>query len=665
MASGTSERTAAIAPEAPRGPAWRPAAGRGLLITGAVYAAAALASISGVPKLAVVITAVAAAGGIAVTAVLTTHTGPAAAWVSACGASAAGWLAYAVAAGPRSYPAIAGIIVPAAILIWLWPVLRAHEARLAEAERRRQAEAAAAAESRRWPELLARIGHQGIQFVQRDSTLCGYRVRLHLPRSGKVTYTQLANARERLEVAARMRHGSLRFERGSSGAHEVILHVSERDVLAETIPLPVGSRSLTINQPIPIGVYEDGTVCALTLREVATLIVGLRGQGKSNLLNVLIAQLARCVDVLPWAIDLKGGRMAGPWLMPWLAHKTPNPVLDWVATTREEAEIMIRAGLRAIEARSKSGSGGEKIIPSEHQPAILLIVDEAAVILGYGMGGPRTSLEGTTNTTLAGLMTQLTVTGRSEAVDPILATQRGSVTMTGSGDLKSQCGLRIGLGVATEADARLIIPDDVHIAADLARLTHPGSGIVQQGKTGRVLPVKFYRIEHDLIGPIAERTGWIRPGPDPLLAEALGPEYATRWSGERAGHLPRIAGYSAGKPVTVPPGATDRKFQQIIADLTDVDQSATVTAGGRTGNNPTLSHNDEPPSTEAPHPARHRMRDFIRRNGARGTTPAIITRLFELEKLGVTGQTVQRWLTEDEAAGLVERTSRGKWRARD
>jgi hypothetical protein len=62
------------------------------------------------------------------------------------------------------------------------------------------------------------------------------------------------------------------------------------------------------------------------------------------------------------------------------------------------------------------------------------------------------------------------MTGRSEAVDLIMATQRGTATMTwGSVDLKSQCALRIGLGVA-KADAQLIIPDDVRIGADLARL---------------------------------------------------------------------------------------------------------------------------------------------------------------------------------------------------
>jgi hypothetical protein len=48
-----------------------------------------------------------------------------------------------------------------------------------------------------------------------------------------------------------------------------------------------------------------------------------------------------------------------------------------------------------------------------------------------------------------------------------MATQRGTVTMTGSADLKSQCALRIGVGVA-KADAQLIVPDDARIAADFA-----------------------------------------------------------------------------------------------------------------------------------------------------------------------------------------------------
>src|SRR6185437_15708734 len=130
----------------------------------------------------------------------------------------------------------------------------------------------------------------------------------------------------------------------------------------------------------------------------------------------------------------------------------------------------------------------------------------------------------------------------------------------GSADLKSQCALRIGLGVASRNDAQLIIPDDAQIATDLARLGHPGTGIVQQGKNGRVLPVKFYRIEHEMISEIAERYGHVRPGPDKLLEEALGDDYRTRWSPGRIARIPGVgsrplvpalpAGPSAAAPQT-------------------------------------------------------------------------------------------------------------------
>jgi hypothetical protein len=565
-----------------------------------------------------------------------------AAWTAAAGACAAGWAAYAAIAGPWSWPAVSGLVVPAVILAPLWPAVRAHEARLEEAERRRAAAAAAAAGARKWPGLLARIGHKGVQFVDREDTRSGYKVRLRLPAHGRTTYTALSGARERLEVAARARRGSLRFEQvPGAGAHEVILHVSERDVLAEEIPLPVDNRTLTITRPLPVGLYEDGTVCALTLREVAALIVGLRGSGKSTLLHVLIAQLARCVDAVIFVIDLKGGRMATPWLRPWLDARTPRPVIDWLATTREEAEIMLQACLRGIDARSRSGSGGEKIIPSARQPAIILIIDEMAVIFGHNTGGPRTSDEGVTNAQLVRLAKQITLTGRSEAIDPVFATQRGTVTMTGDGDLKSQCGLRIGLGVATEADARLVIPDNIHIAADLAQLVHPGSGIVQV-KQGRVSPVKFYRITEEDIAAIAALTGHWRPAPDQVLKDAFGPEYAARWT-ERGGYL--VPTVPAGAPAVAPPGVGQDEFEAIVAsNLRDIDQPV-----------------GSMPGDEAS-PARRRMRAFMQRS-PRGVMPSAIVKLLETEKMPVSRSTVHRWLREDEAAGLVEPTGKfGMWR---
>jgi heme exporter protein D len=622
------------------------------IVTVAVAAAGWLIGAAAAPLwLTGAVTATAATA--AVIAVLA-RTGPgvAAAYALACALAACGWLVFVDVASPRAWLAIAILATAAPVLGALYPAVLRHQAKLAqEAHRLAELERMKAAQ-RKWPGLLDRLGYPGISLRGEVTTRSGQTLRLGLPVSGKVRYGTLAEATERIEIAARLRRGAIRVERGGR-ADEVLLHVAERDVLAESIPLPGESSPLTINWPLPVGLHEDGTVCAVTLREVAALIVGLRGSGKSNLINVLIAQLARCQDAVIFMIDLKGGRTALPWLRPWLDGAAARPVIDWVATTRDEAERMLRAVLRGIDARAHSGAGGEKITPSPRLPAVILIIEEVAVIFGMN-SGPRSSLEGTTNATLAGLGTQITQLGRSEAIDPVMVTQRGAITMIGSGDLKSQCALRIGLGVATEADARLLIPDDVHMAADLARLIHPGSGIVQ-ARSGRPVPVKFYRLTHDRIAGIAANAAAHRPAVDPMLAAALGPDYAHRWSPERAGHLPppvaevpsaapsyaqeaQVAQVAQTAQVPTMRAATDREFAEIIAGLGSSEEGSTL--------------------------ARKRLLELLDGTGVMGATPMRLLAMLEVEGLAPTRESLDRWLAEEESAGRVMRASYGRWKTR-
>jgi hypothetical protein len=646
MSLRTSDDPPVTADRRPRlisAPAWRRALAFGPLITGAVYVAGTLISMLSLPGLMVLVGCIVVGAALILAAVLTTSSGLSAAHASGCGIIVAAWLAYACASPPWAWPVAVALLVPAAALIPLYPAARARGDRAAQDARKAIEAAALTKQQRKWPDLLERIGHKGVSFAAQEDTLAGYKVHLRLPGSGRVTYSGLAPATEQLEVAARLRHGSLRFERGDQ-AHKVTLHVAVRDVLAETVTLPAEHEPLSITRPIPVGLYEDGRVCEVTLREIAALIVGLRGSGKSNLLNVLLAQLARCPDVLIFAIDLKGGRMAAPWIEPWLSGRSPRPVVDWLATDREEAERMLRALLRAVDARSRSGSGGEKIVPSQRQPAILLVCDEIAVILGMGMGGPRTSMEGVTNATLAGMATQLVMTGRSEAIDLIMATQRGGVTMTGSSNLKSQCALRIGLGVSSEADARLIIPDDIHIAADLARLQHPGTGIVQEGKQGRVLPVKFYRIEHETISEIAERYGRIRPGPDKLLEDALGKDYATRWAPQRAARIPGVS----SRPMV--PAGIAVSFDQADDQFGDADALPVPSFGSGSAED------------AEPDPARERTVAMLKASGVRGMTVSGIAAQHAVDGREIAEQTLHRWLTEEAAAGRVENATYGRWK---
>ena len=72
------------------------------------------------------------------------------------------------------------------------------------------------------------------------------------------------------------------------------------------------------------------------------LFAGTTGSGKSGGLNVLMANLTACQDVIIWAIDLKKGMELGPW----------QECLDRLATTPEQAAALLRDAVAILHARA-------------------------------------------------------------------------------------------------------------------------------------------------------------------------------------------------------------------------------------------------------------------------------------------------------------------------
>ena len=208
---------------------------------------------------------------------------------------------------------------------------------------------------------------------------------------------------------------------------------------------------------------------------------------------------------------------------------------------------MLKAAVAVIEYRSNSGIGGDKIIPTARMPELMLICEEVALIFG------QHEMANYGNAKLGLTIVQL---GRAEAVSVDLVAQRGTVTMLGSGDLKSQLENTFGLGVADANDARYTFGDS-KIASDLAKLEHPGSLLVQAGRDTRIVPGKAWWVEHAEIGGpggIAERNTYVGPDLDAgsaAAADAAG-GYASRWSHERAGHLLPSGLPQSGTVITPP-----------------------------------------------------------------------------------------------------------------
>jgi hypothetical protein len=584
------------------------------------------AAVAGTGAVVVLVTA-AASGRVAFSWYAAAFTTCVAGWEVACG-----WWS------PWTQPMIVALAATVAVFSPFGVIAWAHHDRLSAADADAEARRRHGAELGPYADALDQAGFGDVTVLAVDRTRAGRIIRLRLPPSGQVTYQTLVQAIPRLEVAlpGKLRHGSVRFEAGQSAAL-VDLHIIERDVLAETVLFPSEARQRSIAEPFPIGIREDGKAADVLFRQVAAMVIGLRGAGKTNLLNVLTAQLGWCTDAVIFAIDNKGGRFVRPWLEPWVKGDCPRPIIDWAATDRAEVGLMLEALLAGIHARARNLTGS-KVNPTPEVPAIVLIVDEVAVIFGMAKRGkvPDGEMTNTQLATLGGLLTQL---GRSEAVDPIWCTQRATVTMLGGGDLKSQCALRFGLGVATESDASSVFEDDLAAARLLSKLTAAGS-VLMSHRDGKFvpMPVKSFRLDPDddaaRIYQIGSDTGWIRPGLDTLTAEAMGDAYAERWARPAARQLIEVVGgAAAGTARTV-----DGDFDDLVAQIRDPEAGM--------------------------HPSRRRLRILMAERQALGISPAQAFAILKDEGREVARETIQRWFADDVATGFGEKVGHGCYRIR-
>jgi hypothetical protein len=509
-----------------------------------------------------------------------------------------------------------------------------------------------AEEMAKFEHMFNQIGCAGVQVVDFHEEKSGRVLRLQLPRSGKITLTTLESAAKQIEVILRLKAGAAEFTPGDHSG-DIIMRLREREVLVDSPRLRPEVYASTINEPFAIGVQENGDVLKISLRELHMFIVGTTGAGKSNLINVLLAQLSLCPDTLIWVIDMKGGRTAKPWLQAWTEGKAEAPAIDWVATTREEASLMMDAFEQAIETRMNSGIGGSKITPSASMPQIILICDEMAILFGALRGGRAEVGEGaTTNQQFIKRAEGSVQKARSEACTSIWATQRGTNTMAASGDLKSLCKLRIALGAATEGDLRYVIPDARIAQKQLAFMADTaGVGMAVVGRNASQLSKFFWHdhitnecseggnngcVPHCPVYRTSIEVGGIRPRIDRMTGEKLGDAYASRW--QRAGNLLR-------RPIP------SKTATAVLDDEVDTSQFDALVQS---------SFGDDPESKV--HPAHKRLREILASRGANGATPQRLWEALEGEGFKFARETGQRWLRQDEGLGLIHQATYGRWK---
>jgi S-DNA-T family DNA segregation ATPase FtsK/SpoIIIE len=350
-------------------------------------------------------------------------------YTAATVALAGGWLSAAVAWGPatRPLPTLALLGTLAAGLPWWF-----HHRRRARVRVERTIEA--------WPQFAESVGLPGSRLVSATVNRWGWTGRLALRRGQ--TAAQATGQAPAIESALGIRPGALRVEPDPHRADRAVLRVIETDPHAAPIPRPARAAGAVLSaaSPVELGLFEDGSPVLLRLLYRNTLIGGVVGSGKSGVLNVILASLAACPDVVLWGIDLKGGME----LRPWAAR------LDRLATDAADAVDLLADAVTEVRRRAdlQAGLGRRLWEPTPQAPALVVVVDEYAELPDDAHPNADS---------LARL-------GRAVAVTLLAATQRPTQKAMGHGAVRSQMDNRICLRVRERRDADLVLGQGMYAA---------------------------------------------------------------------------------------------------------------------------------------------------------------------------------------------------------
>jgi hypothetical protein len=373
--------------------------------------------------------------------------------------------------------------------------------------------------------------------------------------AGGTRWKDIATYRDQLASDARLPEGC-GVEVGP-GAHRgaVLIEVSTVNRLVDDVYYPDDYSPLTVNQPAAIGVLRDGRAEGPVNRQASMLLVGQRGSGKTNLMNVMLCNQCRMTDSLSWVIDLNGGGLALKWMRAWAAAGKPGrPPIDWVADTPEKARAMAAALVRIAKAR-KVGYQDREIaadddkLPVDHEvPEIRVFNDEGAEIF---------STRSRRNETLRAISDDLIQTleiARAAAVNETTSGLRATQDVLSDPQVLKQSTFKAGMKVADDAELNYFFGYNHNASVEDA--PYPGCALVRDGD-GQVHPLKVYRVKPSQILDIVKATADRRPELDALSRQAAGEAYEQRWM-----DTDHLFGGPAPVPVaaaeTPPPAATPR-----------------------------------------------------------------------------------------------------------
>jgi S-DNA-T family DNA segregation ATPase FtsK/SpoIIIE len=264
-----------------------------------------------------------------------------------------------------------------------------------------------------------------------------------------------------------------------------------------------------------VAVNDDTSDAVVNLRQEAGLVVSMRGGGKTNLLNRIICRLLECEDNLTWIVDLNGGGLAVPFMMPFVDGLVARPPIDWIAYDEAEALSMARVASaiardrKARYARLKARTNTDLLPVNRHLPQITIVIDESAEVEERAPKAMKALLE-------------VQRIGRAEAVNVVFSALRGTQD-TIPVPVRKQAVLKICGVVESDSELEYVLPNARVRSADLV---HPGTMYMTRGKDVR--QVKVHRTSPQLIAAVVEGTEPWWPTLDEPGRQAGGDRYEGR-----------------------------------------------------------------------------------------------------------------------------------------
>jgi hypothetical protein len=241
----------------------------------------------------------------------------------------------------------------------------------------------------------------------------GERLTLRVPPG--CTATRVQEAAEALAVCLRVRE--VRAKRAEDDASRVSLTVVRRDPLAASAPIPwpaAQAQRMSLWEPVPVGVDEDGRPVVVSLPERNVLLGGEPGGGKSVAQSQLVAAAALDPDVDLYLFDGKRVELA-PWALSAVETVGPDveagcDVLDGlVAEMDRRYEWLLAQGRRKVER----GDGPRLVV---------VVVDELAFFTAGGADRAGKALRAGFAERLHALIAR----GRAAGIVVLAATQKPS-----------------------------------------------------------------------------------------------------------------------------------------------------------------------------------------------------------------------------------------------